>query len=223
VVTSAHIDRNGATSQSVSLVNKIQIGDEKAEADFIEAYSSDLMSMLLSKTQDPDIASDCCQKTLLITLKKMRAGGIRKPKSIRSFLRRTASNVVITHHRTENRYKNLGDKVCQLPYQAESLATLEIDAKIIRCLLQKILNQLSIPRDRQILQRFYLYEENKSSICLDFGIKSEHFDRVLYRAKQRVRLMLENQKDVRKMLYGCLGEAKNKTGRQEMRFGTEKS
>ena len=198
---------------AVRLVNKIQIGDEKAEADFIEAYSSDLMSVLLAKTHDPDIASDCCQKTFLITLNKIRAGGIRKPQSIRAFLRRTASNVAITHHRTENRYKNLGHRVCQLPYQAENPATLEIDAKIIRCLLQKILNQLSIPRDREILQRFYLYEENKSSICLDFGIKSAHFDRVLYRAKQRVRLMLENQKNVRELLYDCLGEVKPKSNK----------
>ena len=197
---------NSATVFAVRLVNRIQTGDEKAEADFVEAYSSDLMSVLLAKTQDPDIASDCCQKALLITLKKIRAGGIRKPHSIRAFLRRTASNVVITHHRIENRYKNLGHQVSQLPYQAENPATREIDTKIIRCLLQKILNQLSIPRDREILQRFYLYEENKSTICRDFGIKSEHFDRVLYRAKQRVRLMLENQKNVREMLYGCLGK-----------------
>ena len=209
---SAHKVGNSATIFAVRLVNKIQIGDEKAEAEFVEAYSSDLMSMLLNKTKDPDIASDCCQKTLLITLKKIRAGAIRKPHSIRAFLRHTASNVVITHHRTENRYKYLGHQVSQLPCQVENPATLEIDAKTIRCLLQKILNQLSIPRDREILQRFYLYEENKSSICLDFGIKSEHFDRVLYRAKQRVRLMLENQKDVRKMLYGCLGEARTNPG-----------
>ena len=197
---------NSATVFAVRLVNRIQTGDENAEADFVEAYSSDLMSVLLAKTQDPDIASDCCQKTFLITLKKIRAGGIRKPRSIHAFLRRTASNVVITHHRTENRYKNLGHQVSQLPYQAENPATREIDTKIIRCLLQEILDQLSIPRDREILQRFYLYEENKSTICRDFGIKSEHFDRVLYRAKQRVRLMLENQKNVREMLYGCLGK-----------------
>ena len=210
---SAHKIGSSAAVFAVRLVNKIQIGDENAEADFVEAYSSDLMSVLLAKTQDPDIASDCCQKTFLITLKKIRAGGIRKPHSIRAFLRRTASNVVITHHRTENRYRYLGHRVCQLQYQAENPATLEIDAKIIRCLLQKILNQLSIPRDREILQRFYLYEENKSSICLDFGIKSAHFDRVLYRAKQRVRLMLENQKNVRELLYDCLGEAKPKSNK----------
>ena len=144
---------NSATVFAVRLVNRIQIGDEKAEADFVEAYSSDLMSVLLAKTQDPDIASDCCQKTFLITLKKIRAGGIRKPHSIRAFLRRTASNVAITHHRTENRYKNLGHQVSQLPYQAENPATLEIDANIIRCLLQKTLNQLSIPRDLEILPK----------------------------------------------------------------------
>lgn len=195
------------------LLNKIQTGDENAEADFVEAYSSELMSTLLSKTHDPDIARDCCQKTLLITLRKIRAGGIRKPQSIPAFLRRTASNVVIAHHRTENRYKNLGHQVYQLPYQVENPARQEIDTKAIRCLLQKILNRLSVPRDREILQRFYLYEENKSSICLDYDIKPEHFDRVICRAKQRVRLVLENQKGVRRILLECLGEVNSKSGK----------
>lgn len=201
-----------ATVFAVRLVNKIQIGDQRAEAEFVDAYSSGLMSMLLNRTKDPDMARDCYQKTLLITLNKMRAGDILKPQSIQAFLRSTAANVVITHHRTENRYANLGDQVLQLAGSMDDDATREIDSKTIRCLLKKLLNQLSIPRDREILQRFFLHEEDKKTICRDFGIKSEHFHRVLYRAKQRVRLMLENQQDVRVMLHDCLGETSARLG-----------
>lgn len=206
MVTSSQIDSKSAVNLSISLINKIQTGDQRAEAEFVEACLSQLMLILHRCTQDPDVASDCCQKTLLITLNKIRAGGIRKPQSILAFLKRTVSNVVITHHRTENRYKNLGDQVCHLPDLVENSVPLEIDSEITKRLLKKLLNQLTIPRDRDILQRFYLYEENKSSICWDFGIKPEHFDRVLYRAKQRVRLMLKNQKDVRTMLKDSLGK-----------------
>ena len=204
---------NSTTVIAGRLVNKIQIGDQRAEAEFVKVCSDSLMSILLNKAQDPDIARDCYQKTLLITLKKIRAGDIRKPGSILAFLRRTAANVVITHRRTEKRYTNLGDRVFQLPGQLEDDATLEIDSEIIKCLLKKLLNQLSIPRDREILQRFYLHEENKKTICRDFAIKSEHFDRVLYRAKQRVRLVLENQQDVRTMLLDFLGKTQASKGR----------
>ena len=186
------------------LVNKIQTGDQRAEAEFVKVYSDSLMSILLNKVQDPDIARDCYQKTLLITLRKIRAGDIRKPESIFAFLSSTAVNVVITHRRYENRYTNLGDRVFQLTGGADDAATREKDSETINLLLKNLLNQLPIPRDREILQRFYLHEEDKKSICRDFGLKSEHFDRVLYRAKQRVRLLLEAQRDIRAVLHSFL-------------------
>ena len=203
---------NSATVCTVGLVNKIQIGDQRAEAEFVKVYSDILMSILLNTAQDPDIARDCYQKTLLITLRKIRDGDIRKPESIFAFLSRTAVNVVITHRRYENRYTNLGDRVFQLTGGADDAATREKDSETINLLLKNVLNQLPIPRDREILQRFYLHEEDKKSICRDFGLKSEHFDRVLYRAKQRVRLLLEAQRDVRAVLHNFLGDAQTKTG-----------
>ena len=198
---------NSATVIAGSLVNKIQVGDQRAEAEFVKVCSDSLMSILLNKAQDPDIARDCYQKTLLITLRKIRDGDIRKPESIFAFLCSTAVNVVITHRRYENRYTNLGDRVFQLKGGADDAATREKDSETIHLLLKNLLNQLSIPRDREILQRFYLHEEDKKSICKDFDIKSEHFDRVLYRAKQRVRLLLEAQRDVRAVLHNFLGNA----------------
>ena len=203
---------NSANVIAGRLVNKIQIGDQRAEAEFVKVYSDSLMSILLNKTQDPDIARDCYQKTLLITLRKIRAGDIRKPESIFAFLSRTAANVVITHRRYENRYTNLGDRVFQLKGGADDAATREKDSETINLLLKNLLNQLPIPRDREILQRFYLHEEDKKSICRDFGLKSEHFDRVLYRAKQRVRLLLETRQDVRVVLHSFLGDTQAKTG-----------
>lgn len=195
---------DSASAFSANLVNKIQNGDQKAEAEFVAAYSSNVMLMLLQRTQDPDLARDCSQKTMLIALDKMRAGDILKPASILAFLRSTAANVVVTHHRTEERYKNLGNRVFDLQGEAPDAAIHEINSETIRCLLKKLLAQLPIRRDRDILTRFYLRDEDKCSICRDFAIKSEHFDRVLYRAKQRVRLILENQQEVRAMLHDCL-------------------
>ena len=195
---------NSTTVFAGRLVNKIQIGDQRAEAEFVKVYSDSLMAILLNKAQDPDIARDCYQKTLLITLRKIRAGDIRKPESIFAFLSRTAANVVITHRRYENRYTNLGDRVFQLTGGVDDAATREKDSETINLLLKNVLNQLPIPRDREILKRFYLHEEDKNSICRDFGLKSEHFDRVLYRAKQRVRLLLEAQRDIRAVLHSVL-------------------
>ena len=137
---------NSTTVFAGRLVNKIQIGDQRAEAEFVKVYSDSLMAILLNKAQDPDIARDCYQKTLLITLRKIRDGDIRKPESIFAFLCSTAVNVVITHRRYENRYTNLGDRVFQLTGGADDAATREKDSETIHLLLKNLLNQLSIPR-----------------------------------------------------------------------------
>ena len=42
-------------------------------------------------------------------------------------------------------------------------------------------------RDREILRRFYVEEEDKDSICKDLKIDGTHFNRVLFRAKARFR------------------------------------
>ena len=142
--------------RSAELANRILTGDQKAESEFADMYTDSLMLILLKSTQDPDIAKDCCQKTLLIALRKMRAGEILKPESLMAFLRGTAANVAITHFRTEKRYTYLGDKVFQLRSRSGDAAVQAIDSDTIRRLLNKVLDQLKVPRDKEILQRFYL-------------------------------------------------------------------
>lgn len=189
---------------TAELVTRIQAGDREAESEFAETFSYGLMKLLLKITKDLDIAKDCCQQTLLITLNKMRAGGIVNPESLRSFLRCTAANVAITYFRKEKRYTCLGDKFFLLQSETGNTAARDKDFETIRSLLHGILDQLKVSRDKEILQRFYLQEENKSDICSDFGIKSEHFDRVLYRAKIRMCLILDSHKDVKALLFNSL-------------------
>lgn len=73
-----------------------------------------------------------------------------------------------------------------------------------RDLLLEVLDQLSIPRDRELLRRFYLQDEDKEAICSDLGLSAQHFDRVLYRARQRMRDLIEEQKGLRSLLFGGL-------------------
>jgi len=57
--------------------------------------------------------------------------------------------------------------------------------------VRNLLEALSTPRDREILRRVYLLEEDRERVCADLGIDSVHFSRVLFRAKQRLRSLLE--------------------------------
>jgi RNA polymerase sigma-70 factor (ECF subfamily) len=58
-------------------------------------------------------------------------------------------------------------------------------------LVRRVLAEMPSERDRQILFRFYLAEDDKESICLDLGLTSLHFNRVLFRARERYRELYE--------------------------------
>jgi RNA polymerase sigma-70 factor (ECF subfamily) len=48
-------------------------------------------------------------------------------------------------------------------------------------------------RDRDLLVRFYLNDESKEDICASLDLTDEHFNRVLFRARNRFRELLERR------------------------------
>ncbi len=54
-------------------------------------------------------------------------------------------------------------------------------------LVRQVIQELGTPRDRDILLRFYIAEEDKERISADFGLTSLQFNRVLHRARERYR------------------------------------
>ena len=53
--------------------------------------------------------------------------------------------------------------------------------------MKRVLSEMPSDRDRQILFRFYIAEDEKDSICRDLDLTSLHFNRVLFRARERYR------------------------------------
>ena len=56
---------------------------------------------------------------------------------------------------------------------------------------RKVLEELDSDRDRQILFRFYVADDSKAQICADLGLSSLHFNRVLFRARERYRALYQ--------------------------------
>jgi RNA polymerase sigma-70 factor (ECF subfamily) len=192
------------SNNTTELTRRIRAGSRRAEAEFAEAYSRALLLMLLNRTQNPDIAKDCCQQALLIALIKLRAGEIVKPESLLSFLRSTATNVAKTHFRKERRYISLNEETFSAPIGNGNDAEQDIDSETIRLMLNDVLDSLTVERDKEILRRFYLRDEDKSIIRRDLHISAAHFDRVIYRAKGRLRRLLNGNEDVKTLLRQSL-------------------
>lgn len=186
------------------LVSRILAGDLVAETEMVERYSTGVRLLLLKKTGSQQLSNDICQEVMIVTLTRLRAGGLRKPASLPAFIRQTAVYLCIDHFRKEKRYICQEDGIIALHASHSDKKAQAIDNQQACILLDELLDQLSVKRDREILRRFYLYDHDKENICRDLGLSTVHFDRVLYRAKKRMRELIKQRSELKSLLFGSL-------------------
>ena len=71
--------------------------------------------------------------------------------------------------------------VCDCPSPVDEITVEQLQAEI-----QSMLGELSVERDREILKRHYLDEQDKSEVCEILCLSKQHCDRVLSRARKRL-------------------------------------
>ena len=160
--------------------------------------------ILLKRTGDHQLSKDLSQDTFIIALQKLRAGKVRKPESLAAFLRQTAVNLSIEHYRKEKRYIYQEDGIIALQTPHIYKKAEHVDRQHAAKLLETTIQELANSRDREILQRFYLLDEDKPQICSALELSAAHFDRVLYRAKQRMRKLITERTELKNLLFGSL-------------------
>jgi len=171
-------------SASEVLVDRIRAGDAAAESDLVSRYARGVRMIVSRGTRDRSIVDDLCQDTFRIAIEKIRLGDVRDAKRLSGFICSLARNLTIEHFRRSRRGNVVApiDESDPAPSQLELLLA-EEQATIAR----KVLSELGSDRDRQILFRFYVADETKARICTEFGLSSLHFNRVLFRARERYR------------------------------------
>ena len=177
---------------ATGLVRRIAAGDTAAEAKLVERYSRGLLYLLRRLGAPPDLADDLHQETFRIVLERLRRRGLDDPAGLAGFLRGTARNLMSAERRKAARRRTDADAeglervVNPAPGQLSAVLHDE-EAAIVR----RLIGDLAADRDRQLLLRFYVAGEEKERICADLGLDSLHFNRVLFRARQRFKELLE--------------------------------
>ena len=173
---------------SADLAQRIGRGDRSAEAELVERYGRGVLYLLKRKTRDPELALDLRQETFRIAIEHLRAGGLEEAAKIGGYLRGIAVNLAIADGRKRTRRATTADSDAidlaadPTPGPAENVSTEQVRAAV-----RGLLDELPVQRDREILLRFYINDEDKDSICAGLGVDSAHFNRVLFRAKERFR------------------------------------
>jgi len=145
-----------------------------------------------------ELAADLLQDAVVTSLQKLRAGEIKDPARLEGYVYRVALNHLRNHRRKVNLHRICLESASNPIDQSESNRPLEnLEADEWAKLANKLLQEVRPVRDRELLIRFYLHEESKETLCRVFGLTERHFNRVIYRARDRFRTLLE-QRGLRK-------------------------
>ncbi len=193
---------------AADLVRRIMAGETAAEGDLVARYRRGLVYLLSRLGALPELADDLAQETFRIVIERLRQSGLADPAGLSSFLRGTARNLLIAERRKTARRRTWGDSgelaqaVAPAPSPLQSVLADE-EAAMVR----RLIGELPTDRDRELLMRFYVGDEDKEAICADLGLDSLHFNRVLFRARQRFKELLER---AQKRQGGPKGAAKGR-------------
>lgn len=175
-----------------SLVERVHSGESPAESEMIERYSRGLRFLLRRRTRDPDLAEDFLQETWIIALEKIRRQGLEDPARLAGYLAGIARNLVLGAVRRADRQKtSVNSEIVDLIPDESGNPYRHVSRAEICNHVHELIDGLKKERDREILNRFYVREEDKEDICSRLGVDSTHFNRVLFRARQRLKSAIE--------------------------------
>lgn len=174
------------------IVEQIRAGNRAAETEMVRRYSQGLGYLLARRIGDAERARDLLQETFYIAIKKLRRTPLDNPERLAGHLRGIAIRVAMNASRKRKRepypmdYEALARIPDRTSRQFEHIA--EAQTQVV---IRRLLADLPVERDREILYRYYVDEQDKAQICRALGLDSLHFNRVLFRAKARFRKLLE--------------------------------
>lgn len=153
-----------------------------------------LRAQLSRVVRDPELASDLLQDAIVTALQKLRAGEINTRFALDGFVYRVALNHFRNYRRKDKSRISDIDVAADLPQPGSDTQPLEsLETRQWAQMVTRVLQEIGSQRDRDLLVRFYLQEESKDQLCRHFGLTDLHFNRVICRARDRLRELLERR------------------------------
>jgi RNA polymerase sigma-70 factor (ECF subfamily) len=173
-------------------------GNAQAESRMLVALRPGVLAVLkfgaFSRWIDPE---DLAQETLHIVIERIRAGTIDDPRKVFAFAAATARNLALNAARKMLRQQTVVDSelIDELAHnlEMEQNDLSDSDDRHLAQAVADLIDELPTERDRQVIVRFYLDGTDKQQLCRELGLSPKHFDRVLMRARSRLRAIIERR------------------------------
>ena len=167
-----------------------------SEADvtaLIEKNYVGLRLLVTRRCRDPQVGADLLNDAVCTTWAKWQAGKIERPEQIAGYVLQVTMNLLRNHRRAiGERPEKRADAARLQELASDAEPADETMEREIAAQVKNVIRGMSSQRDRAILVRFYLDEEDKEVICRDLGLSPLQFDKILHRARGRLRKLLES-------------------------------
>ena len=169
----------------VSLVERIRIGAEDGMTELYRLFSKGIR-FYLCRQLGPQELDDKVHDTFVIVVQAIRRGDLREPERLMGFVRTVVRRQVASYideavqTRREQTDLESGVVVADAKRNPEEKAI----GRQNEDLMIQVLRSMS-SRDREILTRFYLHEQNQEQICADMNLSETQFRLLKSRAKAR--------------------------------------
>lgn len=181
-------------TELVEIVRRIIAGDSAAEDEVVRRYRQGVAVIIDRIVRSQSATDDVSQETFKIVLEKLRRGDLRQPERLSGFVCSVARNAAIDYIRRarqlQNREENCDAEHIPDPAPSQFDEILKQEkARVVR----QIINELKIERDRDLLNRYYIAEQDKDRICEDLHLTRTQFNNVIYRAIARFKELYERR------------------------------
>ena len=155
---------------------------------------SGLKAQLTRVTRDAELAADLLQDAIVTALQKLEAGEIEHRGQLDGYVYRVALNHLRNYRRKDKSPVSGPDALTDLvDADGENRPARVIQGGQFGTVVTRLLKEMSSPRDREVLIRFYLQEEDRGALCRSLALTDLQFNRVIFRARARFRELLERR------------------------------
>src|SRR5262245_26259809 len=167
------------------LVDRIGAGDAAAETELCRRMSRRIHLYGLRHLRDPYAAEDLVQQVLITTLEALRAGRLREPSKLASFVLGMCRMTVLDLRRGSQRKQRLLEQfAAELPTDA-SWSTPQLDGDLLRSCVQNLKE-----RERAVVVMSFYDEQTAADVATFLSVSEANVRVIRHRALHQLRLCM---------------------------------
>jgi RNA polymerase sigma-70 factor (ECF subfamily) len=169
-------------------------GDQEAENQLVSYFSRRIQFKLQARVRSPELVKDVIQETFLRVFTYFRSGKtLENPAGLPKFVLTVSNNVALEQLRAYTRHDQMAENSPE-PADAGADPEEQVVSAERKQIVRRVLGELP-DKDQRLLRRVLFEEEDKDTICREFGVDRGYLRVLVHRARLRFKAALLQSRD----------------------------